>query len=891
MWEQQVNLEYGMLRAGAQRVQDTVVKARERNQMTRTTVVRGLLIDWLPGVAEAVTSWVKDVERSKGGPRPIAYALLKTCDPYTTAMIGMRSILDAISINKPKLVRIALRIGQDVEYEQRVVLWAAKEPALYYHYKDEMDKNRATDTHRRRVNINRFNALVKEGTTSLHWDAWTMEQQFRVGVAVLDCIMRKTGWFELQPDPEHIFKAGRMNSPQLVIGAREGLLEWIGKAFDHAEVTSPMFKPTVMPPKRWDGTRIGGYWTPYVRAPRLVRFKASQETQKERAADEYDALDMPEVYDAIHLLQETPWKVNKRVLEVALKAWPLSKLGGFAKLPEVEERELPARTPRMLAHREAYTTYRQNKALGALPPILDEETDREIFAWKKLASPIHRFNAKRLARMRATTSTIQIAQEYADYPAIYFPHMLDFRGRIYPVANFLQPQGNDIARGLLTFADGFAITEANGGAGWLAIQLATSWGMDKVSFEDRIQWVEENETMWRLIDEDPFENREWSEADKPFQTLAAIFEWVEFLNTGYGFYSHLPVMVDGTCNGIQHLSAIMRDPVAGAYVNLVPGPKPRDIYKLVAAGQVGDQYSRDPMDHKDIDALQQTLERIEKAGGTQGALATYWLNLCNRDLPRALTKRQVMVLPYGGKLDAYFKYTREWLDEHDPVGLGTDDEDREKRNKRVVFMAKTMMDACKGILGEALKVMDWLQECAKAVAVANQPIYWTTPAGFTVRHFYGVDRAVVHEVKLDGHFCKVTRAEKTSVLSAKDQTQGIAPNFIHSLDAAALKICLSLCREAGITEFASVHDAYGTHAANMGALSQLLREAFVQVHEHDVLGEFRAACARVLVDALVVSKGIDPLEAYEKAEAMLPPPLEKGTLDIHDVLNSPYFFA
>lgn len=869
LWDQQVELERGMLRLGANKVRDAVLLAQNRGQMTRTNVIRGVLTDWLPGIAEGLKVWLSDMDKSRG-PKPLAAGLLKQADPYTAALITLKEVLNQIGLKRPKLVGIAIAIGTSIEYEMGIAVWEThpEHAGLYHHHKEEMDKNRATETHRRRVNINRFNLLVKEG--SIEFDKWTMEQKYRVGVAMLDVVIRRTGWFELTPDPEH-YRRGRKDAPQLVLTAKPGLLEWVGKAMDHAEITSPDYQPCIMPPRRWDGTRMGGYYTPYVRAPRLVRFKASQESQKERAADEYDALDMPTVYDAVHLLQETAWQVNGRVLDVALKVWPMG--GGLAKLPDVNEVQMPPRTPRMVEHTERTRAFREQHGAKVLPPRPDAETDLEILAWKRKASPVYRANAKRLSRSRATTSTILLAQQFRQYEAIYFPHMLDFRGRIYPVANFLQPQGNDLARGLLTFAYGYAITEENGGSGWLAIQLATSWGNDKVSFEDRIEWVEENEMMWRLIAEDPLAHREWMTADKPFQTLAAIFEWVDFLNTGYGFMSTLPVMVDGTCNGIQHLSAILRDEVAGSYVNLVPGVKPRDIYKFVA------------------DNLQEVLERIERAGGKEGAKATFWLDLCKRDLPRTLTKRQVMVLPYGGTKDSFFTYTRKWLDEYDPPAITMDEDDKAKRRDRVVFLAMRLWDVVNDVVKSGMTVMKWLQDCSKAVAIANQPIYWTTPAGFTVRHFYGIDRRTKVEAMIDGSRVQCTIAERTAKLSTKEQTQGIAPNFIHSLDAAALIICLRLCREAGITEFVSVHDAYGTHAANMNALGSFLREAFVEVHQRDVLGEFRAACQRVIVDALVSTKGMDPLEASEKADEMLPEMLPTGNLDILDVLRSPYFFA
>jgi DNA-directed RNA polymerase len=867
LWQQQVDLEREMMQSGADAVRDAVIKSERRDQMTRSPVVRGVMTDWLPELAAHIRDWVRQTDLSRG-PKPIALPYIKAMDPHVAALVALKAIMDGIGRQSHKLVQLAMDIGRTCEHEEQIRLWEKKQPKLFYHYKDEMDRNRATDVHRRRVNVNQFAKLCADEEIDLSWQGWGNEVRFRVGIALIDAVITKTGWFELAPDPEHVFKRGAANTPQYVVAPTEEFRQWLGKAMDRYELNSPHYRPTVMPPKRWDGIRDGGYWTPYVRAPRLVRFKAHQETQKEYAADEYDAIDMPIVYDAIHLLQETAWRVNKRVLDVALKCWALDE--GIAKLPRIEDLPLPDKTVAMMEDFAAAKQARKEKREHHRSP----EVDAQVLDWKKRASPIYRFNAKRWSRMRATTVTIQAAQRYAECDRFYFPHMLDFRGRMYPIPNFLQPQGDDLARGLLTFADALPITEDNGGAGWLAIQLASTWGHDKVSYDERIVWVEANEVMFRLIAEDPMQHMEWAKADKPWQALAACYEWVDFLNTGWGFMSSLPVMVDGTCNGIQHLSAILRDEVAGRYVNLTPSNHPKDIYKHVA------------------EKLQEVLEEIEMHTGGESWKATYWLNLCNRDLPRSLTKRQVMVLPYGGSRDAFYKYTRAWLDEMDKVPAdGGSEAYRQRRNELLTFMVKHMWAVVSKVVAKGLAVMDWLQKCAKVVASSNQPIYWQVPSGYVVRHFYGVNLAKRVKIMLSGEQMLVTLQERTAKLSPQDQLRGIAPNFIHSLDGAALMLCLKRCRAAGIEDFASVHDAFGTHAANMNALAVFLREAFVEVHEHDVLGEFRAACQRILVDVLVAEEGMDPLAAAEKADEMLPEPLEKGELDLAAILESDYFFA
>jgi hypothetical protein len=384
----------------------------------------------------------------------------------------------------------------------------------------------------------------------------------------------------------------------------------------------------------------------------------------------------------------------------------------------------------------------------------------------------------------------------------------------------------------------------------------------------------ENEVMFRLIAEDPLENMEWSSCDKPFQALAAIFEWVDFLNTGFGYVSHLPVMVDGTCNGIQHLSAILRDEVAGAYVNLVPGEKPRDIYKFVA------------------EELEADLRDIASIGGEEAEDAQWWLDACGGVFPRGLTKRQVMVLPYGGTKDSFYTYTREWLDENHPVPPeGLDEAGRELRSARVTFLAGRMWEVVHRVVRAGMQVMGWLQDCVKALRDIDAPLRWQTPSGFAVIHFYGRNDTRKCELMVDGTRLQLTRLERGSKLSIKDQLKGVAPNFIHSLDAAALVLCLERCRTAGIEDISAIHDAYGTHAANMEPLSVFLREAFVEVHRVDVLGGFRAACRTMLAGHLMEVEKLLPEEADRKADAALPPPLRHGGLNLEAVLRSDYFFA
>ena len=155
----------------------------------------------------------------------------------------------------------------------------------------------------------------------------------------------------------------------------------------------------------------------------------------------------------------------------------------------------------------------------------------------------------------ATGEDDEHVSKFSEYEKFFFVYQMDFRGRKYVTSSFLSPQGPDYARAKLEFGDGKPLGDR--GRYWLAVHGANVFGYDKVSFDDRVAWVEENEESILAYARDPFQAREWTEADKPWCFLAFCHEWKRTVVDGG--VSYLPVSLDGSNNGLQHLSAMLRD--------------------------------------------------------------------------------------------------------------------------------------------------------------------------------------------------------------------------------------------------------------------------------------------------------------------------------------------
>lgn len=114
---------------------------------------------------------------------------------------------------------------------------------------------------------------------------------------------------------------------------------------------------------------------------------------------------------------------------------------------------------------------------------------------------------------------------------------------------------------------------------------------------------------------------------------------------------------------------------------------------------------------------------------------------------------------------------------------------------------------------------------------------------------------------------------QTGQIDKTKQANGIAPNFIHSMDACHLQMTVCKAKDAGINHFTMVHDSYGCPMSQAGLMYYIVRKAFVDMYtEHDVLEEFR--------------QYLQPLVNKE-----LPKPPQKGTLDLNSVLESKYIFC
>jgi len=794
------------------------VQAGIRNY--RDQVTSGRLLD-LPAGVTLVASSMKQM----------VTALEEFMAPQrgSSRMQGVRSFLGRLTVSTDQLAFITLQHVLQCSANRKAQNLQGVAIALADRIMDQHEYNKfksnhkgllkkieegltiASQKHRRTV------VMLKKRQKGIEDDAAEREDKLHLGNKLIELMILSTGLVLRVPSG-----VGDLYRLELAPQA----LQWIERVHDRCELLNPVLLPMIIPPRKWEGIKGGGY----LANSATLKFKLIK-TRDRASLMALETVSMPKVYDSLNSIQETPWRINKAIYGVMSILWASgATLGGLPK----QEREPAPNKP--------WSSDEEYELLKATQPEVVQQ-------WKRSAAEKHEKFIRATSSRTSTAMKLRVAEKFIDEEAIFFPHVLDWRGRVYPVVNHLHPQGDDLAKSLIHFSKGKPLGTTGGY--WLMVHLANTYGYDKASYSDRIQWVKDNEAAILDSAENPLDgHRFWAgeEVDSPYCFLAACFEYKGFKEQGESFVSHLPVALDGTCSGLQHFSAMLRDEVGGEAVNLLPSDKPQDIYQRVA------------------DVVSEMVAEDAAAGAAEAIL---WLG----KIDRGMAKRAVMTSPYGAKK---YGFRDQLLAELKKRGGGYLTATQQEQFQACIYLADKLWDAIGTIVVAARVAMGWIQDIAGVCTEAGTAITWTTPVGFKARQEYKESNTKRIDTFWGGTRVRLSIHWDTQKIDKRKQKNGLSPNFVHSMDAAHLMSTVSAAVDHGITDFAMIHDSFGTHAGNVGTLASILRETFVEQYSVNILEKFRDEIASQLPEEFAVK--LPPVPAY-------------GTLELDSVRDSHYFFA
>lgn len=835
---EELEIEYQFKHQAEEQLKRHLDEKTQAGAAIETPIGRGLIEYLYDNVAANIEAFLVSTEAPKRGVKPIYYSLVmwllgvyKDNRQDLITLLSLATITEAV--NGAHLFSTLSNVSADTT---RTVL----EETTLQEYLQQDNVKTISLLHGLKYRKSNFyrryfvqNIMKQDNWQQKQWDKKT---QKLFGAKLLEILIDGTDLFQVNNDnPKHIDCIQPTTIFQELWKRNKDFL------LSHAYQSCPM----IMPPMPWNSNLIGGYYGElqyihtFIRTERFHTQDRNNNFFFKKYKEQLKYADLSNVLNAVNTIQKTPWKINSNVLRVVEHL--VEQGGNIAGLPQMEP--------------------------FSKLPTLENPTPEELKRHKKAAKLLYEKEASRRGKALRVHINLRTAQRFEQYDKIYFPHNIDFRGRIYPIPSF-SPQGDELNKGLLLFAEPEPL-ENDEDIQWFFIAGAEFAGIDKVSFADCIAWVEDNKSNILDTAAQPLDMVDWwGNLDAPFEFLAWCFEYQKLQkylkeHNGHakGFITGIPIAFDGTCSGLQHFSAILRDPIGAKEVNLAPGDKPNDIYQTVA------------------DKVNCVLERDAKTGtgdttdgdkikyGTK-TLAQGWLSF---GVNRKVTKRPVMTLAYGAK---QFGFRDQILEDtivsHIGEGLFTSD----NANQYAGYMAKLIWDAVQTTVIKAVQGMEWLQKVARAVTKNGEVIQWTTPMGFIVQQPYMVYQVKTFKMRFLHIIKRFYDAEMTGTVDRRKQSQAIAPNFIHSMDASHLQLTVNRAAEAKISNFAMIHDSYGTSLAKAGLLFRLIRECFIEMYlTHDVLTAFE-----------------NDMVPFISSKQHLPPQPTKGTFNINQIKESLYAF-
>jgi DNA-directed RNA polymerase len=851
-------LETGAVELGVLRYRKKYAESKAaKGDMTLFTPEMKLLVRTMPTLSKAI---VKMLATSRG----------KSAKLYRNAFLDMDKPEDQrVPIHADELAFITIRhlFNHTLGDTQLQRLCISLSEAVRIH-KDDLRFQKHTDP-----GIRAYRAVVGKNIKSSHQGhrhkvltharhkmgiedtKWTDVEKLHIGRVLIDLFLCHCKWNEDEDIFKHKFfrkpkkRGNGENSWARTVAPTERTKEWLKENHTMCALLTPVALPMVIEPEPWSEITIGGYRNPVLATH--ARYSMIRGIPDNLRPD-LQKIITPEVYEGVNVIQETAYRINARILDAFEKY-----IGtGLAGLPDASKPE-DRRPPKPWNGSEEFEAYKTNHP-------------EDFRKWNIKASHAYDEYWREKSKRASVIEKLRIARKFSPFNRIWFPMSFDWRGRLYPMTTpALTPHGDDLAKALLEFADAKPLGKR--GVYWLKVHGANCAGQDKISLDDRVKWVEDNEDMIREIGENPYgeaQEKYWTDETKvehPFQFLAFCMDYAEYLKVGESYESRLVIGMDATCSGLQHWSALLKDAEGGKEVALLPTDKPTDIYSKVAE-EVSGIIEQDDSD-----------------------MAQIWKG----KVTRKHTKQNTMTTPYGVKRPTM----------RDQVVKVLTDLDRKNGGQRYLgdvevdnyeaaqYLAELNRQGIRRAVPKAIAGMEWIQNVARILGELKIPLQWVSPVGFPVIQTYWKTRTkrvntYWGSVELDQDHCRAKEGRKKAEVKLNlsypapelgvqipKAENGSAPNYVHSYDGTHLLFTAIGFRDKGYDCFAAVHDSFGCHACDVDALHETIREQFVMLYNDD--------------------NRLMELKKYveEYSGVRLPDPPAQGDLDLNAVMDSPYFFA
>lgn len=754
--------------------------------------------------------------------KDLAFLLLST-------IINTLSLRDNVSI-----IEVADKLVKAIKSNYICLKLKEEHPKLYSHIEREYKKRGKAYIHSRKTKLGMMKAnLDKDIITA---------RNLQLGTLLIDLVI-KSGCNIVKIVTEY-----NNNKRVSKLLFTDEAFDIILKGRNSTLLNYKVYPILIVPPADWTSfIGSGGYYTDIFKMP-LIKTRG----KNKQLLNDYFTKNFPTRFvDIVNKIQKTSWRINKRVYDII----------DIILTDNLIDHKAPINSPYLIGglpynrKQEAsdyinvydYGEVWEEGKYAGMPK--DRQKYKEWYRDTEIQKERILVNISKAVALRLAMSD---AKKYLNESEIYFSYQADFRGRIYPIQQHLNPQAKGLIKSLLEFSEGVPIT-TDEQLKWFKIHGANCYGYDKEEYEERVRLIDEKEQEIRQIVKDPIRySHLWKDTEEPFLYLAWCYEYVDYLTDSNSFRSHIPIAIDATCSGIQIYSGLLLDKEGAEAVNVI-GNTRQDIYKKVA----------DVVNHYLTTGDYNDTINFKKSDGTVNVCSTkVEADSLKGNITRKLTKRNVMTQPYSVTRYGMYQQLMEELD------------DMEDNNKAIWrgdkwVVARLLTELNDRAIVETVKGarvgQEFLKTITKTLVKDNQYVFYTTPIiEFPV--LQKIHKNAIERVRTE--LGSLVIKTPTNEIHNQKMVNGIAPNYIHSLDSTLLYLTVE---KLTTNSYHLIHDSYGVPINAIEELNKAVRDSFIELFSTKPLYKF------------VKQLGLE--DTFNVDDVMI------NTLDIKEVADSRYIFS
>lgn len=636
------------------------------------------------------------------------------------------------------------------------------------------------------------------------------------------------------------------------VALSDDAMRLIGKHRESLVKNAFTYQPLVVPPNKPKSVReTGGYKS-------LPPVKLVKKNNQHLKMIEDDFSVDGRFGDILDKIQNVPWQINTRVMSIMNTIIednlvdPSSSKNNpklYGNIPYMDHLDVDE----MIIKAD----YGKLDETGQFVELKDFKT------WYKAKSEqqglIDAIHGRRMGYLFA----LDVAKKFSKYREFYYTYQFDYRFRLYPLQQHLNPQMTGNIKALLQFANGQKLNKK--GLRWLKIHGANCYGWDKAPYSERISNIEAMEDEIRAVAINPLLNlSSWTNADSPFEFLAFCFSYNDYVNNPDALI-HIPVALDAVCSGIQIYSGLLRDKAGAEAVNVINRYEVVDVaddVKRIVRGDIYNDvavvanrlieegsYPKD-ISFKTSDGEEKTVSTRIEVKGLKGKIN------------RRLTKRNVMTTPYSVTDRGMFDQIKELLDEDE-----ANDNVWWQGDKWIVAKLITVLNiqAIALVVEGATKGQHYIKEQTRSITREGGYLKWKSPI-FDLPLIQKVTKFTEHRLRTE--LGTLVIKKPTDTIHKQKMLSSIAPNFIHQLDAVLMYRTVERCMEDGVHNYWLIHDSYGVSPNDAEALSRNVRLSYKELFEQDILKDWTEQLGLEWDESVMIN-----------------------TLNLDDVIKSEYIFS